>query len=241
MDGTGKSEERGVTGRTVDWGEREKRQGTPRKKQLAEEEDRVRLEEKGATADWATPSSTTSLAGPMTFPLASTLTLQPRLLLLCVHQHSMATLGSSLNYGFPPEMGMVDLREFVVVTPASFSHHHTQDPIVANDQFNGTNAPTPGFGVIPLLTATRSLAPQSVEDLNIEQQWSGDGGGMGGWSGVRAQLSTWVPARRRERQIMAAGAAAAGLSGSTAGPKKLRLTITGYHYFSYINFKRYSP
>ncbi|XVF69483.1 hypothetical protein PTKIN_Ptkin11bG0085800 [Pterospermum kingtungense] len=71
-------------------------------------------------------------------------------------------------------MGMVGLRDFVVVAPASFNHHHhhhhhhTQDPIMANDQINGPNAATAlGVGVIPLLTAAPCLAPQNVEDSDL--------------------------------------------------------------------------
>ncbi|XWS52625.1 hypothetical protein CRYUN_Cryun11dG0086800 [Craigia yunnanensis] len=71
-------------------------------------------------------------------------------------------------------MGMVGLRDFVVVAPASFNHHHhhhhhhTQDPIMANDQINGSSAATAlGVGVIPLLTAAPCLAPQNVEDSDL--------------------------------------------------------------------------
>ncbi|XP_022753708.1 protein LATERAL ROOT PRIMORDIUM 1-like [Durio zibethinus] len=71
-------------------------------------------------------------------------------------------------------MGMVGLRDFVVVAPASFNHHqhhhhhHTQDLIMANDQINGPNAaPALGVGVIPLLTAAPCLAPQNVEDSDL--------------------------------------------------------------------------
>ncbi|XVF04860.1 hypothetical protein REPUB_Repub05bG0121600 [Reevesia pubescens] len=73
-------------------------------------------------------------------------------------------------------MGMVGLRDFVVVTPASFNHHHhhhhhhTQDPIMPNDQMDGPNAATAlgvGVGVIPLLSAAPCLAPQNVEDSDL--------------------------------------------------------------------------
>ncbi|XVF47238.1 hypothetical protein PTKIN_Ptkin03bG0093400 [Pterospermum kingtungense] len=74
-------------------------------------------------------------------------------------------------------MGMVGLRDFVVVAPASsfnhhhhHHHHHTQDPIITNDQINGPNAATAlgvGVGVIPLLTAAPCLPPQNVEDSDL--------------------------------------------------------------------------
>ncbi|KAK8282277.1 hypothetical protein V6Z11_D08G015800 [Gossypium hirsutum] len=73
-------------------------------------------------------------------------------------------------------MGMVGLRDFVVVAPAaSFNHHHhhhhhhTQDPIMVNEQINGPSSAAAavtalGVGVIPLLTAAPCLPPQNVED-----------------------------------------------------------------------------
>ncbi|TYI25879.1 hypothetical protein E1A91_A05G075500v1 [Gossypium mustelinum] len=69
-------------------------------------------------------------------------------------------------------MGMVGLRDFVLVTPASFNHHHrhhhTQDSIMANDQINGPNDPTAlGVGVIPLLTTAPCLAPHHAEDTDL--------------------------------------------------------------------------
>ncbi|XP_022756167.1 protein LATERAL ROOT PRIMORDIUM 1-like isoform X2 [Durio zibethinus] len=76
-------------------------------------------------------------------------------------------------------MGMVGLRDFVVVAPASsfnhhnhHHHHHAQDPIMANDQINGPNASTTlgvgvGVGVIPLLTAAPCFPPQNVEDSDL--------------------------------------------------------------------------
>ncbi|KAE8656697.1 Lateral root primordium protein-related isoform 4 [Hibiscus syriacus] len=123
----------------------------------------------GATADWATPSSTTSLAGPDDLSLGFNASSAAEAAAPSVSTNTqMPPSARPLNYGFPPEMGMVDHREFVVVTPASFSHHRTQDPIVENDQFNCTNAPTLlGVGVIPLHTATRYLSPQNVEDFEL--------------------------------------------------------------------------
>ncbi|KAL1168335.1 hypothetical protein V6Z11_A05G075800 [Gossypium hirsutum] len=185
-------------------------------------------------------------------------------------------------------MGMVGLRDFVLVTPASFNHHHrhhhTQDSIMANDQVNGPNDPTAlGVGVIPLLTTAPCLAPHHAEDTDLlnnndRSKFTGMHGGIGGTesgsggsgssSGATCQdcgnqakkdcryrrcrtccksrsfdcpthvKSTWVPAaRRRDRQLMTVGATAAGagagLSGSTAGPKKPRLrtsqTTTASH------------
>ncbi|XP_039008538.1 protein LATERAL ROOT PRIMORDIUM 1-like [Hibiscus syriacus] len=72
-------------------------------------------------------------------------------------------------------MGMVGLRDFVVVAPASFNHHHhhhhhhhTQDPIMVNEQINGPGGATAlGVGVIPLLTAAPCLSPQNVEDPDL--------------------------------------------------------------------------
>ncbi|KAL4383802.1 hypothetical protein GQ457_15G028640 [Hibiscus cannabinus] len=78
-----------------------------------------------------------------------------------------------INYGLPPEMGMVGLRDFVVVAPASFNHHHhhhhhhTQDPIMVNEQINGPTAATAlGVGVIPLLTAAPCLPVEDSDLLN---------------------------------------------------------------------------
>ncbi|KAE8673638.1 Protein LATERAL ROOT PRIMORDIUM 1 [Hibiscus syriacus] len=71
-------------------------------------------------------------------------------------------------------MGMVGLRDFVVVAPASFNHHHhhhhhhTQDPIMVNEQINCPSGATAlGVGVIPLLTAAPCLPPHSVEDSDL--------------------------------------------------------------------------
>ncbi|KAK8550691.1 hypothetical protein V6N12_039387 [Hibiscus sabdariffa] len=123
----------------------------------------------GATADWATPSSTTFLAGPDDLSLgfnANSAAAAAAAAPSVSTNTQWPPLARPVNYGFPPEMGMVGLRDFVVVTPASFNHHHAQDPIMANDQINATNAPT-ALGVIPLLTAARCLAPQNVEDPDL--------------------------------------------------------------------------
>ncbi|XP_039013048.1 protein LATERAL ROOT PRIMORDIUM 1-like [Hibiscus syriacus] len=71
-------------------------------------------------------------------------------------------------------MGMVGLRDFVVVAPASFNHHHhhhhhhTQDPIMVNEQISGPGGATAlGVGVIPLLTAAPCLPPQNVDDSDL--------------------------------------------------------------------------
>ncbi|XWS71260.1 hypothetical protein CRYUN_Cryun03dG0123000 [Craigia yunnanensis] len=125
----------------------------------------------GAFADWATSSSTAIRAGPDDLSLGFNANATA----------DVATPGSTnaqwppsarpINYGLPHEMGMVGLRDFVVVAPASsFNHHyhHTQDPIMANDQINGPNAATAlGVGVIPLLTAAPCLPPQNVEDSDL--------------------------------------------------------------------------
>ncbi|XP_017625860.1 protein LATERAL ROOT PRIMORDIUM 1-like isoform X1 [Gossypium arboreum] len=131
----------------------------------------------GAFADWATSSSTAIRAGP------------DDLLSLGFNPNAASTAATAaapaqwppsarpINYGLAgPEMGMVGLRDFVVVAPAaSFNHHHhhhhhhTQDPIMVNEQINGPSsaaaaATALGVGVIPLLTASPCLPPQNVED-----------------------------------------------------------------------------
>ncbi|KAK8655181.1 hypothetical protein V6N13_107771 [Hibiscus sabdariffa] len=118
----------------------------------------------GAFADWATSSSTAIRAGPDDLSLgfnanAAAATAQ------------WPPSARPLNFGLPSEMGMVDLRDFVVVAPASFNHrHHSQDPIIHNDQINCHNPSTAlgvGVGVFPLLTASPCLAPQDIEASDL--------------------------------------------------------------------------
>nr|DAD42748.1 TPA_asm: hypothetical protein HUJ06_000978 [Nelumbo nucifera] len=67
-------------------------------------------------------------------------------------------------------MGMVGLRDVLVVAPASSFHHNQQhEPILSDHhhQINNSNAATAlgvgvGVGVIPLLTAAPCLAPANV-------------------------------------------------------------------------------
>ncbi|MBA0644951.1 hypothetical protein Goklo_013116 [Gossypium klotzschianum] len=132
----------------------------------------------GTFADWATSSSTAIRAGP------------DDLLSLGFNPNAASTAATAaapaqwppsarpINNGLAgPEMGMVGLRDFVVVAPAaSFNHHHhhhhhhTQDPIMVNEQINGPSSAAAavtalGVGVIPLLTAAPCLPPQNVEDI----------------------------------------------------------------------------
>ncbi|MBA0830011.1 hypothetical protein Goarm_014565, partial [Gossypium armourianum] len=132
----------------------------------------------GAFADWATSSSTAIRAGPDDLSLGFNANAAAA---AAVPPGSTNTQwppsARPINYGLPPEMGMVGLRDFVVVAPASFNHHHhhhhhhhTQDPIMSNDQISGPNASTAlgvGVGVFPLLTAAPCLAPLNVEDPDL--------------------------------------------------------------------------
>ncbi|KAK8492997.1 hypothetical protein V6N13_095575 [Hibiscus sabdariffa] len=133
----------------------------------------------GAFADWATSSSTAIRAGPDDLSLG--FNANAAAAASAVPPGSANTQwppsARSVNYGLPSEMGMVGLRDFVVVAPASFNHHHhhhhhhhTQDPIMSNDQISGPNASTAlgvGVGVFPLLTAAPCLAPLNVEDPDL--------------------------------------------------------------------------
>ncbi|MBA0604995.1 hypothetical protein Godav_017611, partial [Gossypium davidsonii] len=131
----------------------------------------------GAFADWATSSSAAIRAGPDDLSLgfnanaAAAVAAPPG-----STSAQWPPSARPLNYGLPSEMGMVGLRDFVVVAPASFNHHHhhhhhhAQDPIIGNDQINGQNAATAlgvGVGVFPLLTASPCLAPQNMEDSDL--------------------------------------------------------------------------
>ncbi|KAE8735538.1 Protein LATERAL ROOT PRIMORDIUM 1 [Hibiscus syriacus] len=133
----------------------------------------------GAFADWSTSSSTAIRAGPDDLSLG--FNANAAAAAAAVPPGSTNTQwppsARSVNYGLPPEMGMVGLRDFVVVAPASFNHHHhhhhhhhTQDPIMSNDQISGPNASTAlgvGVGVIPLLTTAPCLAPLNVDDPDL--------------------------------------------------------------------------
>ncbi|KAJ6409301.1 hypothetical protein OIU84_008907 [Salix udensis] len=75
-----------------------------------------------------------------------------------------------INYGIPPEMGMVGLRDVFVVAPAAFNHHHQhheQINLSTADPINASNATALGVGVIPLLTAAPCLAPQNMDDQDL--------------------------------------------------------------------------
>ncbi|KAK6925536.1 hypothetical protein RJ641_007255 [Dillenia turbinata] len=63
-----------------------------------------------------------------------------------------------INYGLPPEMGMVGVRDVFVVAPASSFHPQQTESVVSADPHSlGV-----GVGVIPLLAATPCLAPANV-------------------------------------------------------------------------------
>ncbi|KAE8692939.1 Lateral root primordium protein-related isoform 2 [Hibiscus syriacus] len=121
---------------------------------------------------WATSSSTVIRDGPDDLSLgfnanASAVAVPPG-----STNTQWPPSARSVNYGIPPETGMVGLRDFVVVAPASFNHHHhhhhTQDPIMSNDQISGPNASTAlGVGVFPLLTPAPCLASLNVEDPDL--------------------------------------------------------------------------
>ncbi|XP_062082303.1 protein LATERAL ROOT PRIMORDIUM 1 [Humulus lupulus] len=88
----------------------------------------------------------------------------------------------SINYGLPPEMGMVGLRDVFVVAPASSFHHNNHhhhhhhnhnlnhDPnLISDHSLNGSNSATAlgvgvGVGVIPLLTAAPCLGPLQLDE-----------------------------------------------------------------------------
>ncbi|XP_062015911.1 protein LATERAL ROOT PRIMORDIUM 1 isoform X1 [Rosa rugosa] len=78
-----------------------------------------------------------------------------------------------INYGFPPEMGMLGLRDVFLVAPAAayhnhphhHHHHHHQQDLLSSDHnsMNGSNPATAlGVGVIPLLTTTPCLGPPNT-------------------------------------------------------------------------------
>ncbi|XWS73659.1 hypothetical protein CRYUN_Cryun02cG0147700 [Craigia yunnanensis] len=129
----------------------------------------------GAFADWATSSSTAFRAGPDDLSLGFNANAAAAVSVPGSTNSQWPPSARPINYGLPHEMGMVGLRDFVVVAPASsfnhhhhHHHHHTQDPIMANDQINGPNAATAlGVGVIPLLTAAPFLPPQNVEESDL--------------------------------------------------------------------------
>ncbi|XP_060966180.1 protein LATERAL ROOT PRIMORDIUM 1-like [Cannabis sativa] len=88
----------------------------------------------------------------------------------------------SINYGLPPEMGMVGLRDVFVVAPASSFHHNNHHPhhhlhhnlnhdpnLISDHSLNGSNPATAlgvgvGVGVIPLLTAAPCLGPSHLDE-----------------------------------------------------------------------------
>ncbi|KAE8711349.1 Protein LATERAL ROOT PRIMORDIUM 1 [Hibiscus syriacus] len=131
----------------------------------------------GAFVDWATSSSTAAIrASPD--ELSPGFNANAAAAVVAAAPESATTQWPPsvrpLNYGLPSEMGMVGLRDFVFVAPASFNHHHhhhlhhAQDPIIGNDQFNCHDAATAlGVGVFPLLTASPYLAPQNMEDSDL--------------------------------------------------------------------------
>ncbi|XVE59892.1 hypothetical protein DITRI_Ditri05aG0083700 [Diplodiscus trichospermus] len=134
----------------------------------------------GAFVDWATSSSTAIRAGPDDLSLGFNANAAAAVDAPGSTNSQWPPSARPINYGLPHEMGMVGLRDFVVVAPASsfnhhqhhHHHHHTQDPIMASDQINGPNATTAlgvgvGVGVIPLLTAAPCLTPQNVEDSDF--------------------------------------------------------------------------
>lgn len=150
----------------------------------------------GAFADWAATSSSTAIrAGPDDLSLGFNANAAAAAVPGPANAQWPPSSTRPINYGLPPEMGMVGLRDFVVVAPASFNHHHhhhhhhTQDPFMANDhQINGTNvaATALGVGVIPLLTAAPCLAPpQNVEDSDLLNNNNNNNGRSGKLSGMQ--------------------------------------------------------
>ncbi|KAK6936936.1 hypothetical protein RJ641_033966 [Dillenia turbinata] len=70
----------------------------------------------------------------------------------------MWSTSRQINYGLPPEMGMVGVRDVFVVAPASSFHPQQPESVVSADPHSlGV-----GVGVIPLLAATPCLAPANV-------------------------------------------------------------------------------
>uniref|UniRef100_A0A5B7B610 Protein LATERAL ROOT PRIMORDIUM 1 n=1 Tax=Davidia involucrata TaxID=16924 RepID=A0A5B7B610_DAVIN len=98
-----------------------------------------------------------------------------------------------INYGLPPEMGMVGLRDVFVVAPASSFHHNNQhEPIISSDPhaINASNAATAlgvGVGVIPLLTT----AHMGVDD-DMMNHSRGRSSGIQLWQNQQSQHSNYL-------------------------------------------------
>ncbi|KAK7300238.1 hypothetical protein RJT34_11078 [Clitoria ternatea] len=114
----------------------------------------------GAFADWAAPSSSGGGAGRVAVPvddLSLGFNAGPTAAAAGPTAGMWSSSNRSINY---PEMGM-----FVVAPASSFHHHHhhqqpPHDPAVMADSLNPATAL--GVGVIPLLTATPCLEPDSI-------------------------------------------------------------------------------
>ncbi|KAA8550162.1 hypothetical protein F0562_001822 [Nyssa sinensis] len=103
-----------------------------------------------------------------------------------------------INYGLPPEMGMVGLRDVFVVAPASSFHHNNQHESIISDPhaINGSNATTAlgvGVGVFPLLTATPCLAPPNMGvDEDVLNNNRSRGSGIQLWQNQQSQHSNYL-------------------------------------------------
>ncbi|KAL6966601.1 hypothetical protein U1Q18_032383 [Sarracenia purpurea var. burkii] len=103
-----------------------------------------------------------------------------------------------INYGLPPEMGMVGLRDVFVVAPASSFHHNSQhEPIFSDPHaINGSNAATAlgvGVGVIPLLTAAPCLASANVGvEEDVFNNNRGRSSGIHLWQNQQSQHQNYL-------------------------------------------------
>lgn len=149
----------------------------------------------GAFADWVGGSSASSSANDLSLGFNAGPTAGPSSSASAMWSSSSGP-SRPINYSFPPEMGMLGLRDVFLVAPAAaYHHHHHQDhPNLLSSDHNSVNASNPatalGVGVIPLLTTTPCLGPPNTNmhhdnddddhDMMSGRNRNSAGGGGGG-------------------------------------------------------------